>query len=77
MYYATGSATLRLTILLHLTPTVLHFTLQHRLLVPVLEGLTKFAPLLDVEMLNLLLTAIKDLLNLSHTHPLTGLFLCL
>uniref|UniRef100_A0A7S1IMW2 Nucleolar complex protein 3 homolog n=1 Tax=Eutreptiella gymnastica TaxID=73025 RepID=A0A7S1IMW2_9EUGL len=46
---------------------------QHRLLVPVLEGLTKFAPLLDVEMLNLLLTAIKDLLNLSHTHPLTAL----
>eukprot|EP00667_Euglena_gracilis_P004825 EG_transcript_4855 len=46
---------------------------QHRLLVPVLEGLTKFAPLLDTEMLNLLLTAIRDLLNLSHCHPLTAL----
>jgi nucleolar complex protein 3 len=46
---------------------------QHRLLVPVLEGLTKFAPLLDIRMLNLLLTAIKDVLELSNTHALTTL----
>jgi nucleolar complex protein 3 len=46
---------------------------QHRLLIPVLEGLTKFAPLLDARMLNLLLTAIRDLLKMSHTHPLTAL----
>ena len=37
------------------------------------QGLTKFAPLLDIRMLNLLLTAIKDVLELSNTHALTTL----
>jgi nucleolar complex protein 3 len=46
---------------------------QARLLAPTMEGLNKFALLMDIELLQLLITAVKDILNAPNSTPMTTL----
>eukprot|EP00998_Keelungia_sp_KM082_P011293 NODE_753_length_1661_cov_72.222295_g743_i0.p1 GENE.NODE_753_length_1661_cov_72.222295_g743_i0~~NODE_753_length_1661_cov_72.222295_g743_i0.p1 ORF type:complete len:397 (-),score=113.97 NODE_753_length_1661_cov_72.222295_g743_i0:470-1594(-) len=51
-------------------------TLQTRLLGPVLQGLGKFAPGIDMEMVSLLMQTLQDLLANADTAPETALHCC-